>query len=70
LKFATINNAKILGLKNVGLVDEGCNATFTFIKNSPSIKYSKNIVASIITRCGNGDIDTNFNEKLLWNYNM
>ena len=65
LKFATINNGKILGLKDVGLIDEGYKATFTFIKKSPSIKYSKNIVASIITRCEKGDIDTNFSEKLL-----
>ncbi|AEH06867.1 amidohydrolase family protein [Methanothermococcus okinawensis] len=56
LKFATINNAKILGLKDIGLIDEGYKATFTFIKKSHSIKYSKNIVASIITRCENGDI--------------
>ncbi len=56
LKFATINNAKILGLKNIGLIDEGYKPLFTFIKPN-SIKYSKNIVASIITRCENGDID-------------
>lgn len=56
LKFATINNAKILGLENVGLIDEGYKPLFTFIKPN-SIKYSKNMVASIITRCENGDID-------------
>ena len=62
LKFATINNAKILGLENVGLIDEGYKASFTFIKPN-SVKYSKNMVASIITRCENGDID-----KLVINY--
>lgn len=65
LKFATINNAKILGLENVGLIDEGYNASFTFIKPN-SVKYSKNMVASIITRCENGDIDNTY--KLFINY--
>jgi len=63
LKFATINNAKILGLNNVGLIKEGFKPDFTFIRpNSINIKYSKNIVASIITRCEMGNID-NFNFK-------
>ncbi|MDK2789821.1 MAG: hypothetical protein PWP15_328 [Methanothermococcus sp.] len=57
LKMATINNGKILGLKNVGLIEEGYKPVFTFIKKSNSIKNSKNIVASIITRCEKGDID-------------
>ncbi len=56
LRFATINNAKILGIENVGLVDEGYKPVFTYIKPN-SINYSKNIVASIVTRCEKGDID-------------
>ena len=65
LKFATINNAEIMGLENVGLIDEGYKASFTFIKPN-SVKYSKNMVASIITRCENGDIDNTY--KLFINY--
>ncbi|AEF96237.1 amidohydrolase family protein [Methanotorris igneus] len=60
LKMATINNAKILGIENVGIIKEGYKPSFTFIKPTNAIKYSKNIVASIITRCERGDIDLYF----------
>lgn len=56
LRFATINNGKILGLEGVGLIEEGYRGIFTFIRDTPSTRYSKNIVASIITRCERGDI--------------
>jgi len=56
LKFSTINNCRILGLEGVGLIEEGYRGIFTFIRDCPSIRYSKNIVASIITRCEKGDI--------------
>jgi cytosine/adenosine deaminase-related metal-dependent hydrolase len=60
LKMATINNAKILGIENVGIIKEGYKPSFTFIKPTNAIRYSKNIVASIITRCERGDIDLYF----------
>ncbi|NPA62305.1 MAG: amidohydrolase family protein [Methanococci archaeon] len=56
LRMATINNAKILNIKDVGLIDEGFKGVFTFIKKSNSVVFSRNIVASIITRCEKGDI--------------
>jgi len=56
LRFSTINNSRILGLEGVGLIEEGYRGIFTFIRDCPSIRYSRNIVASIITRCEKGDI--------------
>ncbi|AXI25172.1 chlorohydrolase [Methanofervidicoccus sp. A16] len=56
LKFSTINNCRILGLEGVGLIEEGYKGIFTFIRDCPSIRYSKNITASVITRCEKGDI--------------
>ncbi|XRO76614.1 amidohydrolase family protein [Methanocaldococcus sp. 10A] len=56
LRMATINNAKILKLENVGLIEEGFKAIFTFIKPTNAILFSKNIVASVVTRCEKGDI--------------
>ncbi|MEO2117736.1 MAG: amidohydrolase family protein [Methanocaldococcus sp.] len=55
-RMATINNAKILKLENVGLIEEGFKAVFTFIKPTNAILFSKNIVASIVTRCEKGDV--------------
>ncbi|ENN96572.1 chlorohydrolase [Methanocaldococcus villosus KIN24-T80] len=55
LKMATINNAKILKLENVGLIDEGYKADLTFIKPTNAILFSKNIVASLM-RVEKGDI--------------
>ena len=56
LRMATINNAKILKLDDVGLIDEGFKAIFTSIKPTNAILFSKNIVASVVTRCEKGDI--------------
>ena len=56
LRMATINNAKILKLDNVGLIEEGFKAIFTFIKPTNAILFSKNIVASVVTRCEKGDV--------------
>jgi len=56
LRFATINNSRILGLEDIGLIEEGYRGVFTFIRDCPSIRYSKNIVASIITRCEKGEV--------------
>ncbi len=56
LKMATINNAKILKLENVGLIEEGFKGVFTFIKPTNAILFSKNIVASVVTRCEKSDI--------------
>ncbi|WP_048056342.1 amidohydrolase family protein [Methanocaldococcus fervens] len=56
LRMATINNAKILKLENVGLIEEGFKAIFTFIKPTNAILFSKNIVASVVTRCEKGDV--------------
>ncbi len=54
LKMATLNNAKILNLKNVGLIEEGYKPVFTVINNNVFL-FSKNIVASIL-RVEKGDI--------------
>ena len=56
LRMATINNAKILKLDDVGLIEEGFKAIFTFIKPTNAILFSKNIVASVVTRCEKGDV--------------
>ncbi|ABR54596.1 amidohydrolase [Methanococcus vannielii SB] len=60
LKMATKNSALILGLENVGLIDEGYKGIFTFIKNDNILKTSKNMVASVVTRLENGDVDKSF----------
>lgn len=55
LKMATINGAKILNLKRVGLIEEGYKPYFTFIDPNV-IRFSKNVIASIILRTEKGDI--------------
>lgn len=60
LKMATTNGAKTLGLKNTGIIKEGYNGIFTFIKNENILKTSKNVVASVVTRLENGDVDKEF----------
>lgn len=56
LKMITYNAAKTLKLKNEGFIDEGMKANITFLKTSPNIIYSKNMVASIILRTDRRDI--------------
>lgn len=55
LRFATENGAKILGIPKLGLIKEGyIGKSLTFVSCNP-LRYSKNSIASIITRCEYGD---------------
>ncbi|WP_423793048.1 amidohydrolase family protein [Methanocaldococcus indicus] len=54
LRMATINNAKILNLDKIGLIEEGYKPIFTIIKENAFL-FSKDIVASLF-RVEKGDI--------------
>ncbi|WP_456419530.1 amidohydrolase family protein [Methanocaldococcus infernus] len=54
-RMATINGAKILNLKRVGLIEEGYKPLFTLI-NPRVIRFSKNVLATIILRVEKGDL--------------
>ncbi|MCS3900426.1 amidohydrolase family protein [Methanococcus voltae] len=63
LKMATINGNKILGnsnkeYDNLGLIKEGFKPNFNFINYN--FENSKNIIATLITRCESKNIDTKF----------
>jgi len=56
LKMITYNAAKTLKLENEGFIDEGMKANITFLKTSPNIVCSKNMLASIILRTDRKDV--------------
>lgn len=57
LKLATINSAKALNL-NCGVIDKNKDASLIFInKNSRNLKYSKNLITSLVNRCEREDIE-------------
>lgn len=56
LKTATINPANALNL-NCGVIDKNRDASLIFInKNSRNLKYSKDLIASLVNRCEKEDI--------------
>ena len=56
LKIITYNAAKTLKLENEGFIGEGMKANITFLKTSPNIVCSKNMLASIILRTDRRDV--------------
>ena len=56
LKMITYNAAKTLKLESEGFIDEGMKANITFLKTSPNIVCSKNMLASIILRTDRKDV--------------
>jgi cytosine/adenosine deaminase-related metal-dependent hydrolase len=64
LKMATVNGAMILGIENqVGTIETGKAANFTVInKNSNNIKYTKNLLRTIVRRARPDDIIAIVNE--------
>ncbi|MBP2201008.1 cytosine/adenosine deaminase-related metal-dependent hydrolase [Methanococcus voltae] len=66
LKMATVNGNKILGnsdynYKNTGLIKEGFKPNFSFINYN--FENSKNLIATLITRCESKNIDIEFKYK-------
>lgn len=56
LRMATINAADAFSL-NCGVIEKGRDANLIFIyKNSENLRYSKNIIASIVSRCEPEDV--------------
>ncbi|MFN3527706.1 MAG: amidohydrolase family protein [Candidatus Altarchaeaceae archaeon] len=57
LKMVTINAAKALNL-NCGVIDKNKDASLIFInKNSRNLKYSKDLITSLVNRCEKEDIE-------------
>ena len=57
LKMATINGAKALGLKNLGIIKQGCLADIILVElNSPNMQPINDLANNLVNSCNGGNV--------------